>query len=47
MLGKQYSKDCQVVADAAYTCAKNLTLGDDGFDIWMFDINETTLSNLP
>ena len=29
MLGKQYREDCQVVADAAYDYAKNLTLGDD------------------
>ena len=28
MLGKQYREDCQVVADAAYDYAKNLTLGD-------------------
>nr|POE55347.1 acid phosphatase 1 [Quercus suber] len=47
MLGKQYREDCQVVADAAYAYAKNLTLGDDGLDIWVFDIDETTLSNLP
>ncbi|XP_050285959.1 acid phosphatase 1-like isoform X3 [Quercus robur] len=47
MLGKQYREDCQVVADNAYAYAKNLTLGDDGLDIWVFDIDETTLSNLP
>ena len=47
MLGKQYREDCQLVADTACAYAKNLTLGDDGLDIWVFDIDETTLSNLP
>jgi hypothetical protein len=47
MLGQQYRDDCQFVADAAYDYAKNLTLAGDGMDIWVFDIDETTLSNLP
>ncbi|XP_022842627.1 acid phosphatase 1-like [Olea europaea var. sylvestris] len=47
MLGKQYRKDCEIVANTAIEYAKNLTLAGDGKDIWIFDIDETTLSNLP
>ncbi|PIM98198.1 Acid phosphatase [Handroanthus impetiginosus] len=47
MLGKQYRHDCEVVADAAIEYAKSLKLAGDGKDIWVFDIDETTLSNLP
>ncbi|XP_019198328.1 PREDICTED: acid phosphatase 1-like isoform X3 [Ipomoea nil] len=47
MLGKQYRDDCEVVADAAIDYANSLTLSGDGKDIWVFDIDETTLSNLP
>ncbi|KAK4427274.1 Acid phosphatase 1 [Sesamum alatum] len=47
MLGKQYRHDCDVVADAAIEYAKSLKLGGDGKDVWVFDIDETTLSNLP
>lgn len=47
MLGKQYREDCNAVAAAAYQYAKNLTLVGDGKDVWVFDIDETTLSNLP
>ncbi|KAL2555094.1 HAD superfamily [Forsythia ovata] len=47
MLGKQYRDDCEIVADLAIEYAKSLTLAGDGKDIWVFDIDETTLSNLP
>ena len=47
MLGKQYRDDCNVVGAAAYEYAKSLTLSGDGKDIWVFDIDETTLSNMP
>ncbi|XP_060218991.1 acid phosphatase 1-like [Lycium barbarum] len=47
MLGKQYRHDCEAVADAAIEYAKGLKLGGDGKDVWVFDIDETTLSNLP
>ncbi|KAI4299716.1 hypothetical protein L6164_033147 [Bauhinia variegata] len=47
MLGGQYSADCFEAASAAYEYAKNLTLADDGKDIWIFDIDETALSSLP
>ncbi|OIT02714.1 PREDICTED: acid phosphatase 1-like [Nicotiana attenuata] len=47
MIGKQYRHDCEAVADAAIKYAKGLKLGGDGRDVWVFDIDETTLSNLP
>ena len=47
MLGHQYRKDSEAVAAAAYEYAKGLTLAKDGKDIWVFDIDETALSNLP
>ncbi|XP_019196282.1 PREDICTED: acid phosphatase 1-like [Ipomoea nil] len=47
MLGHQYRDDCIAVAISAVQYAKNATLAHDGKDIWVFDIEETTLSNLP
>ncbi|KAL3335286.1 hypothetical protein AABB24_031479 [Solanum stoloniferum] len=47
MLGKQYRRDCEYVAKQAIEYAKALKLGGDGKDVWVFDIDETTLSNIP
>nr|XP_016436575.1 PREDICTED: acid phosphatase 1-like [Nicotiana tabacum] len=47
ILGKQYRHDCEAVANAAIEYAKSVKLGGDGKDVWVFDIDETTLSNLP
>ncbi|KAI5651222.1 hypothetical protein M9H77_37227 [Catharanthus roseus] len=47
MLGKQYRKDCDAVADVAIDYAKTLQIPKDGKSIWVFDIDETSLSNLP
>ncbi|KAL5697671.1 hypothetical protein ACHQM5_028791 [Ranunculus cassubicifolius] len=47
MLGSVYRKDSAIVADEAAKYAQNLTLKGDGKDIWVFDVDETTLSNLP
>ncbi|KAK3028890.1 hypothetical protein RJ639_039899 [Escallonia herrerae] len=47
MLGRQYRDDCNAVGEAAAEYAKSLKLAGDGKDIWVFDIDETTLSNLP
>ncbi|XP_055830275.1 acid phosphatase 1-like [Solanum dulcamara] len=47
MLGKQYRHDCEYVAKQAIEYAKGLKLSDDGKDVWVFDIDETTLSNAP
>ncbi|CAN4086884.1 unnamed protein product [Withania somnifera] len=47
MLGKQYRVDCYNVVAAAIQYAKTLKIAKDGKDVWVFDIDETTLSNLP
>ncbi|XP_038693190.1 acid phosphatase 1-like [Tripterygium wilfordii] len=47
MLGQQYRKDSKAVADEAIHFAESLKLAKDGKDIWVFDVDETTLSNLP
>ncbi|XVF85588.1 hypothetical protein PTKIN_Ptkin17bG0129100 [Pterospermum kingtungense] len=47
MLGQQYRKDSKAVANEALLYAQSLKLRKDGKDVWVFDIDETTLSNLP
>ncbi|CAB4272483.1 unnamed protein product [Prunus armeniaca] len=47
MLGHQYRKDSKVVTNGAWLYAKSLDLTKDGKNVWVFDIDETTLSNLP
>ncbi|WCJ39704.1 HAD superfamily subfamily IIIB acid phosphatase [Euphorbia peplus] len=47
MLGQQYRDDFKAVTDEALAYAKSLKLARDGKDIWIFDIDETSLSNLP
>eukprot|EP00262_Sarcandra_glabra_P021156 TRINITY_DN8767_c0_g1_i2.p1 TRINITY_DN8767_c0_g1~~TRINITY_DN8767_c0_g1_i2.p1 ORF type:complete len:184 (-),score=30.64 TRINITY_DN8767_c0_g1_i2:216-767(-) len=47
MLGGQYRKDSKMVAYEAAAYAKGLKRGGDGKDVWVFDIDETALSNLP
>lgn len=47
ILGDQYRKDSATITNEAFLYAKSLKLGGDGKDIWVFDIDETSLSNLP
>ncbi|KAI6671858.1 hypothetical protein NL676_006743 [Syzygium grande] len=47
MLGHQYREDSKVVAREAVLYARSLRLAGDGKDVWVFDIDETSLSNLP
>ncbi|XP_022854705.1 acid phosphatase 1-like [Olea europaea var. sylvestris] len=47
MLGKQYRHECELVSDAAIKYAKSLKLAGDGKDIWIFDVDETVLINIP
>ncbi|KAM1462391.1 hypothetical protein ACFX1R_048747 [Malus domestica] len=47
MLGHQYRKDSKLITDVAWLYAKSLNLKKDGKNVWVFDIDETTLSNLP
>ncbi|MQM04450.1 hypothetical protein Taro_037251 [Colocasia esculenta] len=48
MLGHLYREDSQMVVNQAIQYAEDgVTLGADGKDIWIFDIDETSLSNIP
>lgn len=47
MMGRGYRSDLDRVSKEAGEYAKGVELNDDGKDIWVFDIDETLLSNLP
>ncbi|XP_062086804.1 acid phosphatase 1-like [Humulus lupulus] len=49
MLGSQYRKDSNLIINEAFLHVKSLSLSKNGVvkDVWVFDIDETTLSNLP
>ncbi|KAK2352960.1 hypothetical protein P8452_73684 [Trifolium repens] len=47
MFGDQYRADSKFVNREGYFYAKTVNVVGDGKDIWVFDIDETTLSNLP
>ncbi|KAK8938547.1 Acid phosphatase 1 [Platanthera zijinensis] len=44
--GPQYALDSKVVARHAQAYAKNLILAGDGKDVWIFDVDETLISNV-
>jgi hypothetical protein len=47
MLGRHFRRDSKVVVDEALAYAETLKLAGKGKEVWVFDIDETTLSNLP
>lgn len=47
MNGDRYRSDSEVIADYALEYAKTVDVAGDGKDAWIFDIDETLLSNLP
>ncbi|EXB74596.1 Acid phosphatase 1 [Morus notabilis] len=47
MLGERYGEDSKVVTKEAYLYAQSHTLSDDGKDVWLFDVDDTAVSNLP
>ncbi|KAK7255482.1 hypothetical protein RIF29_28892 [Crotalaria pallida] len=47
ILGDQYRGDSKAVNREAYFYVRDLNLTKDGKNIWVFDIDETSLSNLP
>ncbi|KAK8583738.1 hypothetical protein V6N13_109134 [Hibiscus sabdariffa] len=47
MTGRGYKLDLERVSSEAGVYAKSLELSGDGKDVWIFDIDETLLSNLP
>ncbi|XP_073043355.1 acid phosphatase 1-like [Primulina eburnea] len=47
MVGKGYELDLQRVSSESENYARSVSLSGDGKDAWIFDIDETLLSNLP
>ncbi|XP_009625320.1 acid phosphatase 1-like [Nicotiana tomentosiformis] len=47
MTSQQYRDDCNAVVIAAIEYAKSLNISKEGKDLWVFNIDETTLSNVP
>ncbi|XP_038698217.1 acid phosphatase 1 [Tripterygium wilfordii] len=47
MKGSHYLSDSKVVACESLAFAKSLNITGDGKDAWVFDVDETLLSNLP
>ncbi|OMO52194.1 Acid phosphatase (Class B) [Corchorus olitorius] len=47
MMGRGYKVDLERVSNEAGVYAKSVELNGDGKDVWVFDIDETLLSNLP
>ncbi|XP_061371270.1 acid phosphatase 1 isoform X2 [Gastrolobium bilobum] len=45
--GEPYSRDSEVIGDLSSAFAKSVRLGGDGRDAWVFDIDETLVSNVP
>lgn len=47
MMGRAYNIDLDRVSKEAGIYAKSIELNGDGKDVWVFDVDETLLSNLP
>lgn len=47
MTSRAYIVDLETVSNEAASFAKSVELGKDGMDAWVFDVDETLLSNLP
>ncbi|CAL4910011.1 unnamed protein product [Urochloa decumbens] len=47
MMGGHYRRDSAVVVDEAIAYAERFKLSGNGKEVWVFDVDETTLSNLP
>ncbi|XP_039143834.1 acid phosphatase 1-like isoform X2 [Dioscorea cayenensis subsp. rotundata] len=47
MIGKRYGEDLAMVVGEAEKYARGLKLGGDGKEVWVFDVDDTALSNLP
>lgn len=46
-MGRAYKIDVERVSKEAGIFAKSVELKGDGKDVWIFDVDETLLSNLP
>ncbi|CAH9121612.1 unnamed protein product [Cuscuta epithymum] len=47
MTGKGYESDLLLISEEAGDYARSVELGGDGKDVWVFDVDETLISNLP
>ncbi|GAB2265450.1 Sigma1B-adaptin [Dionaea muscipula] len=47
MMGRGYGLDLERASNEAAVFARSLQLSGDGKDVWVFDVDETLLSNLP
>lgn len=47
LTGGRYASDSDVVADDSFSFANGVEIAGDGKDVWIFDIDETLLSNVP
>jgi hypothetical protein len=47
MTGDRYRYDSELVAENSLKFAKTVEISGNGSDAWVFDIDETLLSNLP
>ncbi|TYJ29528.1 hypothetical protein E1A91_A06G074300v1 [Gossypium mustelinum] len=47
MTGQRYASDCEVVANYSLAYASTVQIASDGKDAWVFDVDETLLTNLP
>ncbi|KAI4350772.1 hypothetical protein L6164_005190 [Bauhinia variegata] len=45
--GGRYSSDSQIIGNFSSDFARSVNLGADGRDAWVFDIDDTLLSNVP
>ncbi|KAG5142675.1 hypothetical protein JHK82_018370 [Glycine max] len=45
--GDRYRRDCDVIRNLSAAFAKSVGLAGDGRDAWVFDVDETLLSNVP
>lgn len=47
VMGRGYRLDLERVSNEAGVFAKSVQKSEDGKDAWVFDVDETLLSNLP
>ncbi|XP_022754940.1 acid phosphatase 1-like [Durio zibethinus] len=47
MTGQRYMSDSEIVANYSLGYASSIEIASDGKDAWIFDVDETLLSNLP
>lgn len=47
MSGERYASDSNAVALLSLAFAESVQIADDGKDAWIFDVDETLLSNIP